>query len=67
MERYNFNPHECFGNFDFKGGTACLLVDSNGHKMDKNFRRVNKNGWLIDSPDDGNIIDNTGRIKLVYE
>jgi hypothetical protein len=64
IERYNFNPHECFGNFDYKNGDPRIIItDKTGHKMDKNFRRVNKKGWLID--DDNNIIDNTGRLKFM--
>lgn len=65
LERHNFNPHECLGNFDYKNGKPRILKDSFGNKMDKNFRRVNGAGWLVD--DDGNVIDNLGRIRFVKE
>lgn len=40
-----------------------ILSDARGNLMDRNFRSVNLCGWLID--EQGNIIDNTGRIKLM--
>ena len=65
LERHNFNPHECLGNFDYKNGRERILKDEYGNRMDKNFRRVNAAGWLVD--EEGNVVDNLGRIRLVKE
>ena len=43
----------------------CFINDKFGNRMDKNFRRVNPAGWLVD--EDGNVIDNLGRIRFVHE
>jgi hypothetical protein len=64
MERFNFNPHECMGNFDFdESDKPKILIDKHGNRIDKNLRKVNKSGWLVD--DEGNIIDNLGKIKIL--
>lgn len=66
MERFNFNPHEIMGYFDYQKGMKMVpLQDSNGNWIDKYFRRVNKGGWLINGR--GDIIDNLGRIRFVKE
>ena len=57
LESYNFNPHHCFGNFDFDDKqNPIILKDKNGIRIDKNLRHVNSVGWLIDKY--GNIVDN---------
>ena len=49
FERFNFNPHECMGNFDYDDNDKPkILVDRHGNRIDKNLRKVNKSGWLID-------------------
>jgi hypothetical protein len=60
FERHNFNPHQIMGNFDFydKSDKPRILKNSEGQRMDKNFRIVNEKGWLIDSK--GNVVDNMG-------
>lgn len=57
LERFNFNPHQCFGNFEYDDDDKpMILQDEYGHRMDRNWRPVNSSGWLID--EQGNIIDN---------
>ena len=47
------------GNFDYDdNGRAIILMNSKGNRIDKNLRRVNLSGWLID--EDENIINNIG-------
>lgn len=41
------------------------MTDKNGNRIDKNLRRVNQAGWLVD--EEGNIIDNTGKVKFIRE
>jgi len=66
IEKFNFNPHECLGNFDYdKREKPIILKDSNGCKVDKNLRRVNGEGWLIDQV--GNVVDNLGQVKFIVE
>ena len=66
LENYNFNPHQCFGNFDFDDKrNPIILKDKNGIRIDKNLRHVNSVGWLIDRHE--NIIDSQGKIKLIKE
>jgi len=71
LERHNFNPHQCIGHFDWVHNDQTgadkprMLTDKNGNRIDKNLRRVNPAGWLVDS--DGNIIDNTGKVKFIRE
>jgi hypothetical protein len=64
LERYNFNPHKCMGNFNYDEQTKKPYFYKNaaGHFTDKNFRIVNEMGWLKD--DQGNIIDNDGVLRL---
>ena len=57
LERFNFNPHQCFGNFEYDDDDKpMILQDEYGHRMDRDWRPVNSSGWLID--EQGNIIDN---------
>ena len=64
LERHNFNPHHCYGNFDYDDQCKpVILNDAQGNRIDKNWRSVNASGWLID--DDGNIVDNLGQVKLI--
>ena len=65
LERHNFNPHQCLGNFEYdEKEKPRLLKDSRtGLRMDKNLRLVNASGWLIDSEE--NIIDNQGQVKFM--
>lgn len=66
LEMYNFNPHQCFGNFDYKSnGEHDRIKDNFGNYWDKNLRKTNRAGWLID--ENGNIIDNLGQVKLIKE
>lgn len=65
MERFNFNPHQCFGNFEYDDDEKpMILQDVYGHQMDRNWRPVNASGWLVDQ--DGNVIDNQGHIKFIH-
>lgn len=65
IEKFNFNAHECLGNFDYdQREKPIILKDSNG-KVDKNLRRVNGAGWLIDQV--GNVVDNLGQVKFIVE
>lgn len=69
VERHNFNPQQCIGNFDWdfnektRTDKPRVLIDKNGNRIDKNLRKVNQAGWLVDG--DGNIIDNTGKVKFI--
>jgi len=64
LERYNFNPHQCMGNFDYdEKEKPQILKDKFGQRMDKHLRLVNASGWLVDT--EGNIIDNQGSIKFM--
>lgn len=57
IEKHNFTPHHCLGNFDYdERDKPIVLKDRDGHRIDKNLRRVNAAGWLIDAED--NIINN---------
>lgn len=64
FERQNFNPHQCMGNFDYDEKEKPIILKV-GHRIDKNFRRVNASGWLIDHED--NIIDNLGQVKFMAD
>lgn len=65
LEKFNFNPHEIIGNFDYdkKTDKPIILKNKQGHLVDKNLRNVNPSGFLIDEY--CNIIDNQGRIKFI--
>jgi hypothetical protein len=53
------------GNFDYKKDKLIVLKDNFGNQIDKNFRKVNAGGWLVDI--EGNVIDNFGHIKFNKE
>lgn len=65
FEKYNFNPHEIMGNFDFQQGKPIILKNKQGQLVDKHLRPVNKAGYLIDEL--GNIIDSQGKLKLMSQ
>lgn len=49
VEKYNFNPFNIKGEFDYdKQGRPAILKNKRGELVDKKGRRVNKRGWLID-------------------
>lgn len=63
VEKYNFNPHNIRGDFDYdKFGKAVVNKNKRGELVDKKGRRVNKKGFLTDKA--GNIIDKNGRKKF---
>jgi hypothetical protein len=63
VERWNFNPHDVRGDFDFdRKGKAMILRDKHGKYVDKRGNLVNKYGYRIDP--EGNLIDRYGRKKL---
>jgi len=46
IERYNFNPHELIGDFDFvEKGKPDIVKTSSGIYIDKRGRQVNVHGW----------------------
>jgi hypothetical protein len=64
LERWNFNPHDIKGDFDYdRKGKAMILRDKHGKYVDKRGNVVNKNGYRITDPS-GHIIDRFGRKKL---
>jgi hypothetical protein len=65
MEKYNFNPHECIGNFDYNDKQEPIIMKHAGGIVDNNLRPVNRGGWLIDKY--GNIVDNQGQVKFLRE
>mmetsp|Transcript_12674 Transcript_12674/g.21324 ORF Transcript_12674/g.21324 Transcript_12674/m.21324 type:complete len:353 (-) Transcript_12674:460-1518(-) len=66
VERHNFNPNQCIGNFDYDSAEKpIILKDKQGVRIDKNLRRVNQQGWLVDA--DGNVIDNMGKVRFIKE
>ena len=66
IEKYNFNPHDCFGNFDYdEREQPIILKDPEGNRIDRNLRLVNASGWLIDK--NYNIINNLGQVLFLKE
>lgn len=67
FEKFNFNPHEILGYFDYDKNTdkPIILKNKKGQLVDKNLREVNPSGFLIDQY--GNIIDNIGRVKFIKQ
>jgi hypothetical protein len=47
VERYNFNPHNVMGDFDYIDGQPRMMVTNKGFFVDKKGRRVNKFGWMV--------------------
>jgi hypothetical protein len=41
IERYNFNPHNLMGDFDYSEGTPSIAFTSQGIWVDKQGRNVN--------------------------
>lgn len=68
VEKYNFAPHDLFGDldFDFDKETGQpiprLLQTKQGFFVDKKSRRINKHGWLINA--NSHICDKNGRIRF---
>lgn len=65
LERYNFNPHRISGNFDYDPKTGKPIFLQNKHKtwMDKDWKPVNKYGFLINEKED--IIDKDGQVRFL--
>jgi len=50
VEKFNFNPFTMRGNFDYdEQGKPLILQNKQKELIDKNGRKVNKNGWLVDN------------------
>lgn len=69
FERFNFNPHEVLGHFDYDTSSTApkpiILRNKQGQLVDKFLRPVNESGYLVD--DLGNILDNQGRVLFIRE
>ena len=63
IEKFNFNPHNLLGYFDYNEGQPLLLQTSKGYAVDKTGRRVNKKGWLC-MGSMGHIVDKQGRKRF---
>lgn len=63
VEKYNFNPHQLMGDFDYINGQPQLMQTKQGHFMDKKSRRVNKHGWMT-LAGQGHLVDVSGRKKF---
>ncbi len=63
IEKFNFNPHNLLGYFDYNEGQPLLLQTSKGYAVDKTGRRVNKKGWLC-LGSVGHLIDKWGRKRF---
>lgn len=61
LERYNFNAHEVFGDFDYKNKKAQIISIQNTYQ-DKKGRPCTRLGWLTDAS--GDLVDVHGRKKL---
>jgi hypothetical protein len=64
VEKYNFNTFGIRGQFPLDKAGKPVMPQPNKQKelLDKNGRRVNKGGWLIDKQ--GNIVDYGGSKKF---
>ena len=66
LEKYNFNPHNIMGAFNYypeaPEGKPQIFKNKKGELYDYYGRKVNEKGYLID--DEGNIIDKHGRKKF---
>ena len=65
FERYNFNPHELMGDFDYKNDQPELLRTNKGTLADKSGRKVNKHGWL--TTPEGHLVDYSGRKRFDHK
>jgi len=69
IEKFNFNPHNLIGDFDYvtddRTGhpVPSLLQTKQGFFVDKKGRRVNKHGWLVQGGN-GHLVDKNGRKKF---
>lgn len=64
IEKFNFNPHQIFGDFDFdENGKPNLMQTTKGFFIDKKGRRVNKFGWMTHAGQ-GHLVDQHGRKKF---
>jgi len=63
VEKYNFNPHDIMGNFDWdpKTGEPKYFKNDQGDLVDKKGRRVNKRSWMTYN---GGVVDKWGRKKF---
>ena len=64
LEKHNFNPHDCMGDFDYVNGKPNVIQKAPGVFYDKCGRKVNEKGWYIQSTQLGHIIDKDGRKKF---
>lgn len=56
-EKKNFNENDILGDFDRdEKGNLIILQDADENFIDKQGRRVNERGYLID-PESGNIVE----------
>lgn len=63
VEKHNFNPHLVRGDFDFdRNGKPVVQKNQRGEFVDKSGAKVSSRGYRVD--EQGNIIDNDGRIKI---
>jgi len=63
VEKFNFNPHNIMGDFDYIDGQPRMMVTNKGFFVDKKGRRVNKFGWMV-LTNQGHLMDRLGRKKL---
>jgi hypothetical protein len=47
FERFNFNPHDLQGDFDYSNGKPQILQNAQGNFVDKLGRNVNNHGWFV--------------------
>lgn len=63
VEKFNFNPHNLMGDFDYIENQPRMMVTNKGFFVDKKGRRVNKFGWMV-LTNQGHLMDKHGRKKL---
>lgn len=63
VEKYNFNPHQLMGDFDYQDRQPQLMQTNKGMFLDKKSRRVNKHGWMT-LAGQGHLVDVHGRKKF---
>lgn len=51
LEKFNFDPQNMSGDFDYTNGQPRMLKTNKGFCVDKQGRKVNKQGWLEPSTD----------------
>jgi len=63
-EKRNFNENDILGDFDRDDkGNVMVLQDDSGNYVDKQGRRVNEKGYLLD-PKTGDVIENDQKTKM---